>query len=232
MQNPSLLKTVGITILLLTLITGYAFCQEITVTGLIKDIFNNPIEGVSVKIKGSSFVAVSDTAGIYKIAAPAKGKLIFSRKGYVTQKVAVNNQSTITLFLPYDLDDPDREINIGYGKVQKSTMTQSVSSVDENMIKRNNTGNIEVLFKTVPGVEVARSGSEIKLRIRGISTINNSADPLIILDEIPIPDSGLLNTLNPNDIKSIDVLKDASATAIYGVRGANGVILITTKKSR
>lgn len=230
MKKPSLFKAVGVTTLLLTLITSYTFCQEITVSGLIKDIFNNPIEGVSVKIKGSSVVAVSDTNGIYQIAAPAKGKLIFSRKGYVTQKVAVNNQNTITLFLPYDLDDPDREINIGYGKVQKSTMTQSVSSVDEKMITRNNTGNIEVLFKTVPGVEVMRSGSDIKLRIRGIATINNISDPLIILDDIPY--SGSLSTLNPNDIKSIDVLKDASATAIYGVQGANGVILITTKKSR
>lgn len=230
MKNPSLFKAVVVTTLLLALISGYAFCQEITVTGLIKDIFNNPIEGVSVKIKGSSVVAVSDTAGIYQITAPAKGKLIFSRKGYVTQKVAVNNQNTITLFLPYDMDDPDREINIGYGKVQKSKMTQSVSSVDETMITRNNTGNIEVLFKTVPGVEVTHSGSEMKLRVRGISTINSSSDPLIILDDIPY--SGSLNTLNPNDIKSIDVLKDASATAIYGVQGANGVILITTKKSR
>ncbi|MDP4271805.1 MAG: TonB-dependent receptor plug domain-containing protein [Bacteroidota bacterium] len=230
MKNPSLFKAVVITTFLLTLITDYAFCQEITVTGLIKDIFNHPIEGVSVKIKGSSVVAVSDTSGIYQITAPAKGKLIFSRKGFVTQKVAVNNQSTITLFLPYDLDDPDREINIGYGTVQKSKMAQSVSSVDEKMITRNNTGNIEILFKNVPGVEVVHSGSEMKLRVRGISTINSSSDPLIILDDIPY--SGLLSTLNPNDIKSIDVLKDASATAIYGVRGANGVILITTKKNR
>lgn len=230
MKNPSLFKAVVSTTFLLTLITGYAFCQEITVTGLIKDIFNHPIEGVSVKIKGSKAEAVSDTAGIYQISAPAKGKLIFSRKGFVTQKVAVNNQNTITIFLVYDLNDPDREINIGYGTVQRSKMTQSVSSVDEKMITRNNTGNIEILFKNVPGVEVVHSGSEMKLRVRGISTINSSSDPLIILDDIPY--SGLLSTLNPNDIKSIDVLKDASATAIYGVRGANGVILITTKKSR
>jgi TonB-dependent SusC/RagA subfamily outer membrane receptor len=230
MRKTSFLKTVGITTLLLTLITGYTFCQEITVTGLIKDIFNNPIEGVSVKIKGSSVVAVSDTNGIYQIAAPAKGKLIFSRKGYVTQKVAVNNQNTITIFLPYDMDDPDKEINIGYGTVKKSKMTQSVSSVDEKMISQNNSGDIGQLFETIPGVEVIRSGRSIQLRIRGTHSFYGSNDPLIMLDGTTY--SGSLDDLNRNDIKSIDVLKDAAATAIYGVQGANGVILITTKKSR
>lgn len=230
MKNTSLLKKTSITFLLLTLIIGYTFCQQITVKGSFKDIYNRPIEGVSVKIKGSSVEAVSDTNGIYQVTAPIKSKLIFSSKGYVTQKVAVNNQETISIFLAYDLKDSDKEINIGYGTVQKSKMTQSVSSVDEKMITQSNSGDISQLFETIPGVEVVRSGRGIQLRIRGTHTFYGSNDPLIVLDGITY--SGSLDDLNRNDIKSIDVLKDASATAIYGVQGANGVILITTKKGR
>jgi TonB-dependent SusC/RagA subfamily outer membrane receptor len=128
------------------------------------------------------------------------------------------------------MDDPDKEINIGYGTVKKSKMTQSVSSVDEKMISQNNSGDIGQLFETIPGVEVIRSGRSIQLRIRGTHSFYGSNDPLIMLDGTTY--SGSLDDLNRNDIKSIDVLKDAAATAIYGVQGANGVILITTKKSR
>jgi TonB-dependent SusC/RagA subfamily outer membrane receptor len=202
--------------------------QNTTIKGIVKDDSNNPLSNVSVKTDNSEVVAFTDATGSYTIEVPQKGKLFFSLEGFKTQKTALRGKDVINISLKRDKKDvKEKYVNTGYGKIKQSESTSSVSSVDEKFIERETNLDMATFLRTVPGVSVVEDRGNLGITIRGNRSLTSSDAPLIMLNGSQY--NGSLKNLNPRDIKSIDVLKDASATAAYGSRGANGVILITTK---
>lgn len=208
--------------------------QQKTVTGKVTDMGNLPLPGVTVIVKGTTHGTITNTDGEFTLPnVPANEVLQFSFVGMKTQEVLVVNQNSINIKMVEETIGLDEVIAIGYGTIKKSDVTGSVISVDsEDMMKRNPVNLGQGLQGVAAGVSVSRNSGdpsgEATIRIRGVATVNNSADPLFVVDGMQVGTS--IEFLNPNDVKSIEVLKDASATAIYGSKGANGVILITTKK--
>ncbi|MDR2146912.1 MAG: TonB-dependent receptor [Tannerella sp.] len=198
--------------------------QEITVSGTVTDQNGEPLPGVSVIVKGTTIGISTDADGKYSISIPDReAVLAFSLIGYFRQEAAVGEQTTINVSLVEDTQALDEVVVIGYGSVKKSDLTGSVSSVS-NKDFGDVAGNINIAYLLAgkaSGVDVAGT----TIRIRGVTSLNNT-DPLIIVDGF------MGGTAVPDDIENIEVLKDASSTAIYGSRGANGVILITTKSGK
>jgi TonB-linked SusC/RagA family outer membrane protein len=209
------------------------FAQSKTVTGRVTDSSNAPLANVSVQVKGSGSGTVTDASGNFTLSVPSNAAtLIFSFTGMETQEVVVGDQTTIGVQLKPALSNLNEVVVIGYGTARKSDLTGSVATVKSDKLLDRPAGNVsEALQGRVPGVDVSINtsapGEAAKVRIRGISSINSSLDPLYVVDGVIGVNA---NLLNPNDIASLEVLKDASATAIYGARGANGVIIITTKR--
>ena len=202
--------------------------QNITIKGIVKDESKNPLSNVSVKINQSEVEVFTDATGFYTIDVPQKEKLIFSQKGFKTKKLSVKGKDIINIVLNYDEKAfKEKQVNTGYGKIKQSESTISVSSVDEKFMEQENNLDMATFLRTVPGVSVVEEGGNLGITIRGNRSLMSSDAPLIMLNGSQY--NGSLKNLNPRDIKSIDVLKDASATVAYGSRGANGVILITTK---
>lgn len=229
-----LIMTIKIFILsLIFLILGFQLqSQNVNIQGIVKNNFDEPIESVLVKIKGNNEGVFTDSTGFYSISVPPKSKLVFSQiqMGYKTQTASIKGKNTMDVFLEYNVklkSTEEKEINTGYGKIKESQSTISVSSVDPKLLERENNLDMATYLRTVPGVRVIEEGGELNILIRGNRSLNFSDAPLIMLNGSQY--NGSLKNLNPRDIKSIDVLKDASATVAYGSRGANGVILITTK---
>ena len=189
--------------------------------------------GASVVVKGTTKGTTTDFDGNFTIDVPAKATLSVSFIGYHTQNVAVGNQNQLTIVLKEEQEQLDEVVVVGYGTVRKKDLTGAVTSVSNKALKEKPIANAgEALQGRAAGVQVTsagKPGDNVSFRIRGISTINNS-EPLLVIDGVPT-DLGI-NALNVDDIENIDVLKDASATAIYGSRGANGVVLISTKKGK
>jgi len=189
--------------------------------------------GASVVVKGTTKGTTTDFDGNFTIDVPAKATLSVSFIGYHTQNVAVGTQNQLTIVLKEEQEQLDEVVVVGYGTVRKKDLTGAVTSVSNKALKEKPIANAgEALQGRAAGVQVTsagKPGDNVSFRIRGISTINNS-EPLLVIDGVPT-DLGI-NALNVDDIENIDVLKDASATAIYGSRGANGVVLITTKKGK
>ncbi|WP_455169159.1 TonB-dependent receptor plug domain-containing protein, partial [Aegicerativicinus sediminis] len=202
---------------------------QTVIKGVVNNVFDKPLVGVEVKHSKEEIAVFTDSLGYFNIEVPNKGKLIFFKSLYKTEKVAIRGNDSLSLVLEYDLHNTNKEqyVNTGYGKIKRSESTISSSSVDENLIENEKTLDIASFLKTVPGVNVIEKNGNIKIRIRGNRSLMASDDPLILLNGSPY--NAPLKNLNPRDIKSIDVLKDGSANAAYGSRGANGVILITTK---
>jgi TonB-linked SusC/RagA family outer membrane protein len=203
------------------------------VSGNITDNTGEPMPGVNVTVKGTTTGVVSDVDGKYSITVPnVETVLAFSFIGYETVEMRVGTRTTINVILKESSLGLDEVVVIGYGVVKKSDVTGSVVSVNsEEMMKRNPTTIGQGLQGAAAGVYVGRNGGpsgETTIRIRGAATINNSTDPLFVVDGIRVGTD--VNFLNPADVESIEILKDASATAIYGSEGANGVVLITTKQ--
>ena len=231
MKKSMLLRTCVITFLMQLLFVSFSFGQDITVQGNVRDIFNRILVGTSVKLNGTTTEVFTDSMGHYEITVPTKGKLIFSHEGFVTQKIAVKGKKTIDVCFNLDLNrSGGREVNTGFGYVKESQTAQSSSSVDKNILNQNNEADITQLLQTVPSVKIVYVGSEIKIQIRGVRSLNSDDFAFIILNGSPF--YGSLNDLSRNAIKSIEVLKDPSSLASYGSRGANGVVLITTKKGK
>ncbi|PLK44504.1 TonB-dependent receptor [Emticicia sp. TH156] len=203
------------------------------VTGKVTDEKGEGIPGVSVVVKGTTKGVTTDVEGIYKLDVPNETTiLVFSYVGYVTQEIVTGNRSAIDVKLLPDDKSLDEVVVIGYGEQKKSDLTGAVASMQTKDITRANPVLAsKALQGQVAGATVTKSdnrpGSSYNITIRGENTINNSTAPLIVIDGLM---GGDINNLNPNDIQSMDVLKDASSTAIYGARGANGVVIITTKK--
>lgn len=200
--------------------------QSIIVTGLVTDETGAPMPGVNVTIKGTTTGAVSDINGRFSINVPNKDAvLMFSFIGYESQEFVVGNQTSITIMMNEDTREIEEVVVVGYGTVKKSDLTGAVASVSSKDFGDRSAGGIsDLLVGKASGVQVTNN----MIHIRGVTTINNTA-PLVVIDGML---GGALQTVHPSDIESIEVLKDASATAIYGARGANGVLLVTTKKGK
>ena len=212
------------------LLPAAMYAQLITVRGTVADATGEPLIGVSVKANPGGDV-VTDIDGNYSIQVDDNGTLTFSYVGYKSQTVNVNGQYVINVTMQEDAAVLDEVVVVGYGQMKKKDLTGAVSSLGNKDIKDVPVNNVgQAIQGKVAGVQIIdanKPGDNVSIKIRGLGSINN-CDPLVVIDGVPT-DLGL-NSLNPQDIDRLDVLKDASATAIYGSRGANGVVLITTRK--
>lgn len=219
------------------LLTVSAFAQNITVKGIITDSSNGEaVPFASIQLKGTMVGTSSDANGNYSISVPADGTLIFSSVGYATQEIAVAAKGVIDIALAPDTEFLDETIVVAYGTATKSSFTGSAAMVKSEEIAKKVTSNVtSALAGTTAGVQVISSNgdpaaSSPTIRIRGIGSMSASNSPLYIVDGVPY--DGSINAINPSDVESMSVLKDAAASAIYGHRGANGVVIITTKKGQ
>lgn len=223
----------GLVLLFFLLVTS-AFAQSGNVKGRVTDAATGEtLIGVSVTIKGTSTGTQTDVNGAYSISAPSNATLVFSYIGYVSQEAAVNGQSTLNVKLAAKANELQQVVVIGYGTQRKIDNTGAVATVSGSEIsKQASTSATSALQGKVAGVEIINSGqpgASPTINIRGMGTVYGATQPLFVVDGVWYSD---ISFLNPNDIETLTVLKDASSTAIYGVRAANGVILITTKHGK
>jgi TonB-linked SusC/RagA family outer membrane protein len=208
--------------------------QKMVITGTIADSKNMPLAGVNIVEKGTNNGVISDIKGNYSISvASSSSILVFSFVGFEQQEVTVGSQAIINVTLVESVTGLEEVVVVGYGTQRKEAVTGSVASIGGDAIRDIPASNLtQSIQGRLPGVELSqtstRPGSSLQIRIRGARSLTATNDPLVVLDGIPFV--GSITEINNDDIKSIDILKDASATAVYGSRGANGVILITTNK--
>lgn len=206
---------------------------DLTVKGKVTDEKGEGIPGVSVLLKGTTTGTATDANGSYALTLPdGNGTLLFSYIGYLTEEIAINNRSAIDASLAPDIKALSEVVVVGYGTQRKSDLTGAVSSISPKEMRDQPVARVDqALQGRSPGVMIqnndASPNGSVTIRIRGANSINGNNDPLVVINGFI---GGDLTSVNPNDIENIEVLKDASATAVYGSRGANGVILITTKK--
>lgn len=211
--------------------------QAVTINGVVTDEKAEPLPGVVIKLKGSTVAAVSDDKGRYSIKVPeAKGVLVYSFVGYVSAEVNITSTKAINVILKEQITSLNRVVVVGYGEVKKGDLTGSISSVKaEDIVKSTDMSLNQTLQGRAAGVSVVSSegapGAEVSITIRGGSSISASNEPLYVIDGFPQFGGSNLD-INSNDVASVEILKDASATAIYGSRGANGVVIITTKSAQ
>ena len=246
--------------LVMALFVTQNIMAQTKVSGVVTGEDNEPLIGVSVITKGNSSVGtITDVDGKYTIDVSSQGTiLVFSYLGYETTERMVGNKRTIDVVLKSTSESLDEVMVVGYGTMKKSDLTGSVSKLSSDQFKAGNELSAQQLMQgAFAGVNIAQNsgkpGGSTTIRVRGGTSVNASNEPLYVIDGVPIDAAAgknmtnistntmdyfdqeaanPLSMLNPNDIESIDVLKDASATAIYGSRGANGVIMITTKKGK
>ncbi|MFT6202746.1 MAG: TonB-linked SusC/RagA family outer membrane protein [Spirosomataceae bacterium] len=230
-MKKSILKII---ILLLLCCTSSLFAQTRQVSGVVSDNLGEALPGVSITVKGTTKGVVTSVDGKYDLqVSSANDVLVFSYIGYEPQDLKVGNQSVMNVTLSESAASLEEVVVVGYGTQRKSQLTGAISTVKAADIKDLPIANAQqALQGRVAGVDVmqagSKPGSEPRVVIRGRRSPNASSDPLYVLDGIPL--SGGIGDINPNDIQSMEVLKDASATAIYGARGANGVVLITSRR--
>lgn len=234
MKQTRCLKVPGI-LFLLFLFSVSVFGQTITVQGTVKDASNAALPGVNIVVQGSSEGTITDVDGKFTLKVPSNAKLEFSYIGYTKQVVGVNGKTNLVVVLEEDTKAIDEVVVIGYGTQRKESVTGSVASVKGDIMREVPSSNItQAMQGRIAGVNLEQTstkpGATMQIRIRGVRSLSGSNDPLVVLDGIPY--AGSISDLSSDDIKSIDILKDASATAIYGSRGANGVILVTTNKGQ
>ncbi|MEA1784598.1 TonB-dependent receptor [Arenibacter sp. GZD96] len=220
-----------------------ALTQAQTITGSVSDS-SGPLPGANVIVKGTSNGTQTDFDGNYALdGVPNNATLVFSYIGFQKQEIAVNGRTEINVTLEEDASQLDEVVLIGYGSQKRSDLTGSVGQVGESKLSERPAASLnQALSGRIAGVQVntnsGRPGGRSTIRIRGFSSINSSNNPLYVVDGVQLPQgnqdqfSTAIDFLNPNDIVSIEVLKDASSTAIYGARGANGVILVTTRRGK
>ena len=247
-------------LLLILAFLGSAFwlsaqAQERRITGTVRDaVTNEQLPGVTVLVKGTSTGTITDMNGTYSISVDPNATLVFSFVGYQKREVPVGNRSVIDVQLEEDIEQLQEVVVVGYGTQEKKDITGAVSSVSAEDFNQGVIASPEELIQgKSAGVQITQASGEpgagVNIRIRGTSSVRGGNNPLFVVDGVPLAGEDImsggqdigrgtssarnpLNFLNPNDIQSIDILKDASATAIYGSRGANGVVLITTKTGR
>lgn len=206
---------------------------QTTVTGTVNDAAGNALPGVTVQLKGTTEATTTSNNGTFQINAPSTGTITFSMIGYGTQEVNINNRTSLFVILESESELVEEVVVVGYNVVKKSDLTGSVVSVSSEDITAMPVQNpLQALQGRAAGLDVTsneRPGEMGSIRVRGERSLLASNSPLYVVDGVPLS-SGGIEFLNPKDIEAIDVLKDASATAIYGSRGANGVIIVTTKR--
>jgi len=224
-------------ILIAALMSSAAYAQNISVSGNVTDaVTGSPVPYASVHLDGTMTGVSTDNEGHYSISVPHDGMLVFSSIGYKTTNVMVASNGIINVALHPDSEFIDETIVVAYGTATKSSFTGSASMVGAEAIEARTVTNVtNALAGTAPGVQVISSSGDpadgaATIRIRGIGSMSASNAPLYIVDGMPY--DGSISDINPNDVESMSVLKDAAASAIYGARGANGVVLITTKRAR
>lgn len=221
----------------MVLLTQVGFSQNVrTVTGKITDTYGESLPGVNVVVEGTTIGTVSNIDGAYQLQVPNRDDvvLVFSFIGYETKSIALGSNSSLDATLVQGNVGLEEVVAIGYGVVKKKDLTGSVASINSEEIAKTTSSNaMQAMQAKVPGLDIqqkdGQAGSGINLSLRGNRSINASNNPLILVDGI---EYGSTLDINPSDIESMDVLKDASSTAIYGTRGANGVVLITTKRGK
>ena len=249
-----------VSFILMILCVQNIMAQKRTVSGIVTDSKNEPLIGVNVTVKNASTTGtITDIDGKYALEVPSGGSvLVFSYIGYSTQEVKINNRLVVDVVLKDDMQALEEVVVVGYGTMKKSDLTGSVSSITSDNFKLGTDLTPQQLMQgAFSGVNISQNsgkpGGSNTIRVRGGTSITASNDPLYVIDGVPISTSAGVNqsnigssttdffdqepinplsNINPNDIESINILKDASATAIYGSRGANGVIMITTKKGK
>lgn len=209
------------------------YAQSVSVKGVVKDTKNEPIIGASIVQKGTTNGTITDIDGNFVLQTNAQATLVISFVGYKTEEIAVNGRTNLTVTLKEDTEMLDEVVVVGYGVQKKKLVTgATVQMKGEDIEKLNTVSALGALQSQSPGVNIVQSsgmpGEGFKVNVRGMGTIGN-AEPLYVIDGVA---GGDINLLNPSDIESIDVLKDAASAAIYGARAANGVILVTTKQGK
>lgn len=228
-------KFSGLLPLFLALLVQLTFAQEKKISGTVSDASGLPLPGVNIIIVGTTNGTQTDFDGNYAISANVGDVLSYSFMGYKTQSITVGSSNTMNLTMAEDLAELDEVVVVAYGSQTKKSIVGAVSSIDASVIEKQQTVSVtSTLQGTVSGVNIVQAGGQPgdnpTIRIRGVGSINASADPLIIVDGAPF--NGNLNTISGDQIETMSVLKDASSTALYGSRGANGVIVITTKRGK
>ena len=222
--------------MLATVVSAAVYGQDITVTGKVSDAGNGePVPYASVHLEGTMTGVSTDEYGVYSIKVPSDGVLVFSSIGYVSLQMAIDGRTELDVALDPDAEFIDETIVVAYGTATKSSFTGSASVINAETIESRVTTDVtSALAGTTPGVQVISSSGDPAagsptIRIRGIGSMSASNSPLYVVDGMPY--DGSIADINPNDVESMSVLKDAAASAIYGARGANGVVLITTKRA-
>mgnify|MGYP000112865028 CR=1 FL=1 len=221
---------------LLSVLAVGAFAQSKTVSGTVLDKTGESVIGASVVVKGTTNGTITDFDGKFTLQnVPDNGTIQVSFVGYKTVDIQVKEQSTVKVILEEDTETLDEVVVVGYGVQKKSDVTGAMARVGSEELNTRPVNNaFEALQGKAAGVDITsseRPGTVGSIRIRGNRSISASSDPLYVVDGVPLSAGGI-ETINPRDIESIDILKDASSTAIYGTRGANGIIMITTKKGK
>ena len=228
---------------LMCLIPVWGLSQSVTVKGVVKDATGEPVIGASVIEKGTTNGIVTDFDGAFSLSVSSKATLQVSFIGYKTEEVAVAGKTTLNIVLKEDTEMLDEVVVVGYGQMKRSDLTGAVTSVSAETIEQMNPTSIDqVLQGRAAGVLMVQNsgmpGGGSSVQIRGLNSINGTNEPIYIIDGVTISGNtgtltdNALSSINPSDIESMEVLKDASATAIYGAQGANGVIIITTKRGK
>lgn len=226
-----------ISLIMLLFCCNFLFAQNITITGKITDNrTGESLPGASISLKGTTQGTVSDFDGNYSLSVPGNGVLVFSYIGYLSKELRAGNQAVLNVALDEDTQTIEEIVVVG-ASFKKSDLTGAVSSVNAKVLAEKPVTNInQAIQGRVAGVFISngtRPGDDATIKIRGTNTINTSTDPIYVVDGLVMDNfaSGF-NSINVNDVASIEILKDASATALYGSRGSNGVVLITTKKGK
>ncbi|MEG1585748.1 MAG: TonB-dependent receptor [Bacteroidales bacterium] len=215
---------------------GYAQDRAVLVSGHVYDQTDAALMGVTIMVKGTSTGVVSDLDGNFSLTVPSsKSVLVFKYVGYIPQEITVGNRKELKVKLIEDTKNLEEVVVVGYGTSKAKDITGSVSTISAKDIQKINTTNVSSLMQNLAsGVLVAQNtgkpGETVRVRVRGATSLSGSNEPLYVIDGLPVDDPSALDILSPSDIQSMDVLKDASASAIYGSRAANGVVIITTRK--
>lgn len=228
----SMQRVLLLALLFVCLVPLSSLAQTIQLTGTVIDTKGESLIGASIQEKGTTNGCITDFDGNFTLNVAPQATLIISYMGYVTQEIALNGQRNLKVTMKEDTEMLDEVIVVGYGTMKKSDMTGAISSVkSDELLKRATTSATEALQGKVAGVSVLKSGgnagASISVKIRGIKTMGDN-EPLYIIDGYP----GDINTINPQDIESMEILKDGAAAAIYGSVAANGVVIVTTKNGQ